>query len=275
MATGICGNDITSSCLYVAAIAVVFAGIYAPLVLLLVAGLLYLYRTIYAEVGDALPLNGGAYNALLNATTKFKASIAACMTFLSYLATACISASMAISYIGSLFQIPVLELTLALLGFFAVLAIMGITESAKVALGIFIFHMGTLSIFIMVGLFYLFSDASVLIDNFRMPQPDGFLPMIFFGFSAALLGISGFESSANYIEEQKNGVFPKTLRNMWIAVTILNPMIALIALSILSIDQISQDKTSMLSSAAFSMGGYGFKLLISIDAFGYTRFTNY
>jgi len=31
-----------------------------------------------------------------------------------------------------------------------------------------------------------------------------------------MLGISGFESSANYVEEQKEGVFPKTLRNMWV-----------------------------------------------------------
>ena len=31
LATGICGNDITSSCLYVAAIAAVYAGVLAPL----------------------------------------------------------------------------------------------------------------------------------------------------------------------------------------------------------------------------------------------------
>ncbi|MEZ4818830.1 MAG: amino acid permease [Bdellovibrionota bacterium] len=121
LATGICGNDITSSCLYVAAIATAYAGVYAPFVLLLVAGLLYIYRNIYAEVCGALPLNGGAYNALLNTTTKFKASVAACLTFLSYLATACISSNTAIEYLGTLFpqSIPVLPLTIALLGVFA------------------------------------------------------------------------------------------------------------------------------------------------------------
>jgi len=36
LATGICGNDITSSCLYVAAIAAVYAGVLAPVVLLIV-----------------------------------------------------------------------------------------------------------------------------------------------------------------------------------------------------------------------------------------------
>src|SRR5262249_39977663 len=84
-AAALCGNDITSSCLYVAALSAIYAGKYAPLCLLLVAGVLYLYRWIYAEVGDTLPLNGGAYNCLLNTTNKFRASMAACMTILSYM----------------------------------------------------------------------------------------------------------------------------------------------------------------------------------------------
>ncbi len=58
LATGICGNDITSSCLYVAAIAAVYAGVLAPLVLLMVGVVLYLYKKIYTEVVEALPLNG-------------------------------------------------------------------------------------------------------------------------------------------------------------------------------------------------------------------------
>jgi hypothetical protein len=76
-ATAICGNDITSSCLYVSALAILYAGRWAPVVLLFVAVLLHLFRSIYGEVVGALPLNGGAYNALLNTTSKFRASIAA------------------------------------------------------------------------------------------------------------------------------------------------------------------------------------------------------
>jgi hypothetical protein len=74
-ATAICGNDITSSCLYVSGIAIVYAGALAPLALLLSAGVLYLYKKIYTEVVEALPLDGGVYNALLNCTRKFDASI--------------------------------------------------------------------------------------------------------------------------------------------------------------------------------------------------------
>ena len=60
--------------------------------LLIVASVLYLFRKIYGEVVGALPLNGGAYNALLNTTSKRVASLAACLTLLSYMATAVISA---------------------------------------------------------------------------------------------------------------------------------------------------------------------------------------
>jgi hypothetical protein len=50
LATGICGNDITSSCLYVSAIAAVYAGVLAPVVLLVVIGVLYLYKKVYTTV---------------------------------------------------------------------------------------------------------------------------------------------------------------------------------------------------------------------------------
>jgi len=87
-ATAICGNDISSSVLYVSALAIIAGGKWAAVSLAIVAAVLYLFRGIYAEVVGALPLNGGAYNALLNTTSKRWASIAACLTILSYMATA-------------------------------------------------------------------------------------------------------------------------------------------------------------------------------------------
>ncbi len=103
-ATAICGNDITSSCLYASGIAIFYAGPLAPLALLLAVGVLYLYRRIYTEVVEALPLDGGVYNCLINCTRKFDASFAACLTLLSYLATAVISAKTAVVFVrlGSL-----------------------------------------------------------------------------------------------------------------------------------------------------------------------------
>ena len=69
------GNDITSSCLYVVGLCTTAAGVWAPVALVMIAFMLYLFRSVYGEVGSALPLNGGAYNALLNTTTKATASV--------------------------------------------------------------------------------------------------------------------------------------------------------------------------------------------------------
>lgn len=254
-ATAICGNDITSSCLYVSALAALYAGPLAPLALALVAGVLYLFRGVYAEVGSALPLNGGAYNVLLNTTTKARAAIAACLILLSYLATAVISGGEAMSYAAEL--LPALDVfwaTIVLLGAFAVLNLLGISDSAIVALAIFLFHLLTLTVLVSVALAALVADPSTMLANWntpldRWPTPrsGGVMIALFFGFSAAMLGISGFESSANFIEEQRPGVFPKTLRNMWIAVAIFNPLISFLSLGVLPMSEIEMHKEALLS----------------------------
>ncbi len=137
-ATAICGNDITSSCLYVSSIVIVYAGVLAPVALLLAAGVLYLYKKIYTEVVEALPLDGGVYNCLLNCTRKFDASIAACLTILSYLATAVISAKTSAEYLKDLLPVmPPMEITALILVAFAGLSIMGISDSATSSPGDF------------------------------------------------------------------------------------------------------------------------------------------
>ena len=350
--TAICGNDITSSCLYVSAIAIGAAGKLAPIGLLIVAAMLFLFRKIYSEVVGALPLNGGAYNALLNTTSKSRASMAACLTILSYMATAVISAGEAMHYGANL--LPFLNggllghpgtwwATIALLGLFTGLTIMGISESASVAIGIFVTHLVTLTLLIVVGLCYIFfSDAgtTTLTENLASPlithpeikgadaegytaavtvldesgniiaeydsdgEPAGHdahagdalaeaddehghhgtkvrqrkaisvATALFFGFSVALLGISGFESSANFVEEQEDGVFPKTLRNMWICVLIFNPAMALMALALIPIADVQtkpQYELGLLAQMGYISGGGGYfgsalKYLVSIDA---------
>ena len=268
LATGICGNDITSSCLYVSAIAAVFAGVLAPVVLLLVVFLLYLYKKVYTEVVEALPLNGGTYNCLLNSTSKFAAALSACMTILSYIATAVISSKTAVEYLHSVYPtVNVLEGTIFVLGFFAALAIIGIAESAVVALTIFIFHMSTLTAFCLFGFVSMPTDFHIFRENLgTLPMGEDLLVAVCLGFSAALLGISGFESSANFVEEQDVGVFRKTLRNMLIAVAIFNPLISVLSLNLLPLDQIIFHKDYLLSEMADLMGGNTFKMIIVLDA---------
>lgn len=267
-ATAICGNDITSSCLYVSALAIIYAGQYAWIALLLVGGVLYLFRNIYGEVVGALPLNGGAYNALLNTTSKRTASLAACLTLLSYMATAVISASEAMHYLHHLWQaLPVIPATIGLLAFFMGLTILGIGESSIVAVIIFLTHMATLTLLALVCIFYLFNQGlEVLVQNYREPLPGSIWDALFFGFSAAMLGISGFESSANFVEEQAPGVFLRTLRNMWLAVTIFNPLMAFLALAIVPMEQVVPHQAAFLAHLGEVAGGNWLATLVSVNA---------
>ncbi len=271
-ATAICGNDILSSTFYVSGIAIVYAGVLAPIVLAVIGIVLFFYKAVYTEVVEALPTNGGAYNCLLNATTKNVAAIAGTTTILSYIATAVLSGESAINYLNSLIHIPIIPVTIILLAIFAALVISGIKDSAKVAFTIFSFHVVVLTAFVGLGGWYIFHGGQVyLLSNITASVPivqrlGGIIPALFLGFAASLLGVSGFESSANFVEEQQRGVFRKTLRNMLIGVAIFNPLIAFIALSVLPFHAILASRDFLLSDAAHVLGGAWFQTLVVIDA---------
>jgi amino acid transporter len=268
LATAICGNDITSSVLYVSALSIIAAGIYAPLCLAMVAMVLYLFRSIYAEVGSALPLNGGAYNVLLNTTSKSKASLAACLTLLSYVATAVISANEALHYLHHIVPAtPIVLGTVCLLGVFAMLNIIGIAESAVTALVIFLLHLSTIALLaICVSVHLANSGLGPLLQQWVLRPRDHLGRLLFDGFAAGMLGISGFESSANFIEEQKPGVFPKTLRNMWLAVALINPLITFLALASLPRSEIEAHRTALLSELGARSAGNWLATWVSVDA---------
>lgn len=265
-ATAISGNDISSSCLYVSALTITYAGQYAWISLLVVALVLFLFRKIYGEVVGALPLNGGAYNVLLNTASKRTASFAACLTVLSYMATAVISAYEAMFYFRDIVHnLPLIPATIMILVIFMMLTIIGIGESAFVAVMIFITHIASLLLLVFAGCWFVFlNGTAIFMSNWHLPVTSGGVATaLFLGFSAAMLGISGFESSANFVEEQKPGVFPKTLRNMWGVVSFFNPVIAL---AVLPMTEISHHQESLLSFMGEKAGGNWLGHLIVIDA---------
>lgn len=285
-ATAICGNDILSSALYVAGFAVAFAGVFAPLVLIMVALVLFFYKAVYIEVVEALPVNGGAYNCLLNGTSKTVAAIAGVMTILSYIATAVISAKVGVEYLNTVLHFHdiihldlhifemngVILFTIVLLFVFAMLVISGLKDSAKVAAGIFALHILTLTSFVGMGVWYYLQGNSHFSFNLAntweiIKQQGGIGPTLYLAFSACLLGVSGFESSANFVEEQKKGVFRKTLRNMLIGVAIFNPLIALVVLNAMPFDAIISAKDFLLADAAKVIGGTPYQIIVVIDAF--------
>lgn len=277
-ATAICGNDITSSCLYVAGLCTASAGKMAPVCLMVVAFLLYLFRGIYGEVVTALPVNGGAYNVLLNTTSKTIASLAACLTLLSYVATGVVSGTDAAIYAKTLWEELNVEIaTICLLGFFALLVIWGISDSANVALVMFVGHLTTLLVLIGFCIAYAVKHHDIVADNWHSDFPDivaggetiasgNAATALFFGVSSALLGISGFETSANFVEEQAPGVFVKTLRNMWVAVAFFNPVLSLLSLLVMPIDDIYTHQGALLARMGEVTGGSFLRIWVAIDA---------
>ncbi|CAI5732840.1 unnamed protein product [Peronospora destructor] len=282
LATAICGNDILSSCLYVSGLVASKAGKLAPIALAVVAGILYLYRFIYGEVLNAVPLNGGSYNVLLNTTSKRVAAMAASLAILSYIATGVVSGTSACNYLAS--HVPSLQIvpaTICLLFIFALLSLIGITESAVVALVIFVTHATTLTVLCALSMVYVVKDDfQTLWANFGTEFPDinlagdiisgNVLTAVLFGTSTAMLGISGFETSSQFVEEQADGVFPKTLRNMWWGVAIFNPMISLLSLGVLPLDGpggIVDKKDTVLAEMGLKVAGENMQLAVAVDAF--------
>ncbi len=267
--TAISGNDIASSCLYVSALTIMYAGQYAWISLLVVALVLFLFRKIYGEVVGALPLNGGAYNVLLNTSSKRVASFAATLTVLSYMATAVLSGSEAMHYLHNLLPgMNVMIATVIVLVIFTLLTIAGIGESAIVAVVIFLVHLVSLSILVIAGIWFIANTGFETMHlNWTTPvKSGGIISALFLGFSAAMLGISGFESSANFVEEQEVGVFPKTLRNMWAVVSFFNPLIALIIIFVLPLASVGEHQESLLAYMGEITGGKWLGYLISVDA---------
>ncbi|WP_432221575.1 APC family permease [Flavobacterium sp. TMP13] len=267
--TAISGNDISSSCLYVSSLTILYAGQYAWISLLVVGIVLFMFRKIYGEVVGAIPLNGGAYNVLLNTSTKRLASMAATLTVLSYMATAVISASEGMHYLHGIFEgLNVTVATIIVLIVFTLLTILGIGESAIVAVVIFITHLASLTLLVLASVWFIFnSGLDTFHINWAMPVSSGsIMSALFLGFSAAMLGISGFESSANFVEEQEQGVFPKTLRNMWAIVSFFNPVIALLLICIIPLAEVGEHKESLLAYLGHMTGGSWLAGLIAVDA---------
>lgn len=63
----------------------------------------------------------------------------------------------------------------------------------------------------------------------------------------AMLGVTGFETSSNFVEEQAPGVFPRTLRNMWTCVSIYNPLLVLLALFCFDTEYMSTHQPSLMA----------------------------
>jgi amino acid transporter len=253
---------------------------------MLVGLVLYLFRGIYHETVMALPCNGGTYNILLNCTSKQVASMAAVFAIIAYITTGVVSALEAVAYLQTALpeglEIDQQWATIGLLLFFCLLTNVGIQESALVAKVIFVLHVGVLTLLSVLGVIFMCFNPYRLVDNWHTPYPPvdvagdivpgTALTALFYGFSSAMLGVSGFETSSQFVEEQAPGVFPKTLKNMWMGVMCFNPLLSLISFAAMPLEEIMEHKDTVLARTAHVIGQWVTQSLHLPDAFSFGPF---
>ena len=278
IAAGVVGADIGTSVFYGTGILFPIVGYFAPLFVLIACLTMWVFKRTYEEGLAMSPYNGGAYSMILRSVGKQAAVFAGALTFVSYLATAAVSSLSGGFYLSSLFKGGLDSSTVVFISFipvvlFSLLNIKGIKEPAKIVTGVSIAHFGLLILISIWGLGYIlfnFSeiDFSKFGDFSSYPRTLTWATLAY-GFSAAFLGITGFESAAQIVETLEHPTL-LTVRRLYKAVIILvsitAPVISLMCLTILTPDEINGNMDYLLSGLAEKIGGKFLLTIIVIDA---------
>ena len=273
---GIVGADIGTSVFYGTGILYPIVGYLAPIFVLICCLMMWLFKRTYEEGLAMSPYNGGAYSMILRSMGRRAAVLAGALTFVSYLATAAVSALSGGFYLSSLFggfsSSTVVLLSFIPLILFGLLNTRGIKEPAKLVTLVAIFHFALLLIMVVWSLGYtVFNWSLIDFAKFKMihPTKEITFPMVMYGFAAAFLGITGFESAAQIVEELEAPAM-KTVRYLYRAVVVLvsltAPFISFFCLLLLTPEQVNSDLNYLLSGLADHLGGRVFLAIVVIDA---------
>ncbi len=279
LGAAIVGADIGTSVFYSTAIILPYMGMATPLVILAICLLMWLFKSTYEEGCAVSPFNGGAYIMVLQTVGKRLAMIVGALTILSYLATAAVSALSGAFYLDSLDNVSnwpveqVLLVSLIPVILFGILNIIGIKEPAFIVFLIAFFHFSLLLFMDVRGLFLAFErqvDFSIVFRDIPKISPWNMAH----GFAAAFLGITGFESAAQIVEQLKTPTW-RTLKKIYLAVVVLvgitAPLTSLLCLTLLSPSEIEAHRDHLLSGLAFVEGGKTLLHILVADA-GLTLF---
>eukprot|EP00656_Telonema_subtile_P002170 TRINITY_DN10944_c0_g2_i1.p1 TRINITY_DN10944_c0_g2~~TRINITY_DN10944_c0_g2_i1.p1 ORF type:complete len:279 (-),score=59.54 TRINITY_DN10944_c0_g2_i1:91-927(-) len=202
-------------------------------------------------MGQAVPVYGGVYSAAVNTFSKRHASVFACLSVLSYVATCVMGARAGCEYLFGIFKIDsslVIDMSTGVVIICVALIVMwGLKESTRVAIGIFVVHGIVLTMLLFWSLVWVSMGHDTNLDKlFDHSLPNPWPTSLLFGFSTGMLGITGYETACNYIEEQEEGVYVKALRNMWILVTLVNPLVSFFCLAVMDVDYIYHNQGDLL-----------------------------
>ena len=243
MAAGLVGADIGTSVFYSTGVLFPHVGFAAPFFILLVAISMWLFKTTYQEGCSVSPLNGGAYTMVLQTIGRRMALVVGSMTILSYLATAVVSALSGSLYLSAIWGgnwpswLVALVAAIPVLGF-AALNLIGLKESAKLVVAISTFHFAMLIVMDVWGIAMAVMHPEMahwdrLLHGFTGLPPQAIL----LGFAAAFLGITGFESAAQIIEEIQQPTH-ESIRKIYTTIVLLvsftSPVTSMLCLVLLS-----------------------------------------
>lgn len=275
LGAGIVGADIGTSVFYSTGVILPYVGFAAPLVILFVCGMMWIFKTTYEEGCSVSPFNGGAYIMVLQTVGKRMAMLVGALTILSYLATAAVSALSGAYYLDSFDNLMqwkaenVIAIGLIPVVLFGLANIKGIKEPAFAVFWIATFHFALLLYMDFYGMYLAFTrgvDFSLVFRDLPTVSPLNFMH----GCAAAFLGITGFESAAQIVEQLKTPTW-KTLKKVYLSVVVLvaitSPMTSLLCLTLLSDDQIKLYSNNLLSGLAMVEGGDLLLKVLVCDAF--------
>ena len=278
IAAGVVGADIGTSVFYGTGILYPIVGYFAPLFVLTACLAMWIFKRTYEEGLAMSPYNGGAYSMILRSIGKQTAVFAGALTFVSYLATAAVSSLSGGFYLSSLFEGGLDQSTVVLISFipvvlFSLLNIKGIKEPAKIVTGISIGHFGLLMLISLWGLVYiLFNFSEVDFSKFgdfsNYPREITGITLAY-GFAAAFLGITGFESAAQIVETLEHPTL-LTVRKLYkvviVLVSVTAPVISIMCLTVLTPEEVDGNINYLLSGLADKIGGKFLLTIIVIDA---------
>ena len=274
LAAGIVGADIGTSVFYSTGVIRPYVGYAAPLVILVVCVLMWFFKSTYEEGCSASPFNGGAYMMVLQTIGRRMAMVVGSLTILSYLATAAVSAISGAYYLDSIDNIndwPVLQIAVGAaipVVFFGILNLIGIKEPAKLVFFIAFFHFTLLLGMDVYGLWLAFANHADFGRVFQGMQTIS-TPNLLHGFAAAFLGITGFESAAQIVEQLRTPTW-RTLKKVYLSIVLLvgvtAPLTSYLCLILLNDQQLQQYNNNLLSGLAYVEGGRWLLTVLVWDA---------
>lgn len=266
--------DIGTSLYYVPGILYGQVGDRTPLfVALTMVGFLFLAAK-YTEVCWRVPEGGGVVNVATKAFTPLVGSLGGVLILIDYFLTSAISTTSGLHYLSSVFPSlgsHITDLAIAVLVAMAIINIIGIRESAMVA----VVAASTAFVvdLVIIGAVFLTHPGAIPPISAWMDRLDALGPLTpmagLAGMAGAWLAFSGLESISQISPAMKDPLKLTARRGMFLVVmtvVITAPVLALFAVAILPTDVKLHDSEQFMSELGGETGGLWLKWAVVITA---------